>query len=267
LVFAAFIFSIHQVTVTQAYLAMIGFVLLCLTSGTVYIVNDFLDRERDRLHPVKKNRPMAAGEINPYMALVAGLLLLAIAITVGLMLNFLFGTLLISYVIMSLAYSVHLKTVVILDVMIIAFGFVLRAVSGGVIIGVPLTPWFLLCTMLLALFLAVTKRRHELYLLELEGENHRQVLAYYSPALLDQFNSIVTTAAIISYALFTFTSGQTVHLMWTVPVVIYGVFRYLYLVHIHNKGGSPEEVLLEDRPLQAAIILYTLMVVIILYWF
>jgi hypothetical protein len=150
--------------------------------------------------------------------------------------------------------------------LIIASGFVLRAIGGGLMIAVPLTPWFLICTMLLSLFLAISKRRHELYLLESNKGSHRKVLDFYSMELLNQFNSIVTTMTIISYALFTFTSNHTVHLMWTLVFVFYGVFRYLYLIHIEGKGGKPEKVLFEDRHILVTIMLYGFSVVLILIY-
>jgi hypothetical protein len=148
--------------------------------------------------------------------------------------------------------------------MIIAAGFVLRAIGGALIIRVPLTPWFLLVAMFLALFLAISKRRQELYLLQNGKGEHRKVLEYYTPELLNQLNNIVTSATITSYALFTFTSGRTLYLMWTIPFVIYGIFRYLYLLHVEGKGGSPDKVLLEDKHILFTVLLYALTVIIIL---
>ena len=183
------------------------------------------------------------------------------------LLNPLFTGLLILYFALNVSYSLALKHVVIIDIMIIAAGFVLRAIAGGLVIRVPLTPWFLICTLLLSLFLAIGKRRHELFLLENDKGAHRKVLDNYSFALLDQLNTIVTTATIISYSLFTFTSGRTIHLMWTIPLVIYGIFRYLYLIHIENKGGSPDRVLFEDKHILITVILYVISVVGILAYF
>lgn len=207
---------------------------------------------------------MASGELPPNLALVFGALLLIASLAVAYLLNPLFTGLLLLYFAMNVAYSFRLKHVVIIDIMIIAAGFVLRAIAGGLVIHVPFTPWFLLCTMLLSLFLAIGKRRHELYLLQSDVGSHRKVLDHYSFDLLDQMSSIVTTATIISYSLFTFTSGRTVHLMWTIPFVIYGMFRYLYLIHIEKKGGAPDKVLLEDRHILITVILYVVSVVVIL---
>lgn len=175
---------------------------------------------------------MASGALNPRLALIFGSILLFVSLLGSYFINPLFTLLLTAYLMMNLLYSFKLKHVVIVDIMIIAAGFVMRAIAGGLVIHVPLTPWFLLCTMLLSLFLAIGKRRHELSLLENDSHTHRKVLDRYSFALLDQLISIVTAATIISYSLFTFTSGRTIHLMWTIPLVIYGVFRYLYLIHI-----------------------------------
>lgn len=264
LIFAAPLFSFETVHARTLLDTVIGFVLLSFVSGCVYIVNDYADREADRNHPVKKFRPMASGELPPNLALVFGALLLIASLAVSYLLNPLFTGLLLLYFAMNVAYSFRLKHVVIIDIMIIAAGFVLRAIAGGLVIHVPFTPWFLLCTMLLSLFLAIGKRRHELYLLQSDVGSHRKVLDHYSFDLLDQMSSIVTTATIISYSLFTFTSGRTVHLMWTIPFVIYGMFRYLYLIHIEKKGGAPDKVLLEDRHILITVILYVVSVVVIL---
>ncbi|MEJ9221651.1 decaprenyl-phosphate phosphoribosyltransferase [Paenibacillus glucanolyticus] len=267
LIFAAPLFSFETINPGSLLDTLIGFLLLSFVSGCVYIVNDYADREADRNHPVKKYRPMASGALPPKLALVFGALLLAASLAVSYVLNPLFTGLLLLYFAMNVAYSFRLKHVVIIDIMIIAAGFVLRAIAGGLVIHVPFTPWFLLCTMLLSLFLAIGKRRHELHLLQNDKGSHRKVLDQYSFDLLDQMSSIVTTATIISYSLFTFTSGRTVHLMWTIPLVIYGMFRYLYLIHIEKKGGAPDRVLLEDTHILITVILYVISVVGILVYF
>ncbi|MDD2372389.1 MAG: decaprenyl-phosphate phosphoribosyltransferase, partial [Syntrophomonadaceae bacterium] len=251
LVFAALIFTIPDITVNMIYAAVAGFMLFSFVSGAVYILNDLVDLELDRQHPTKKNRPMASGDLPPAIAVTAGSILLLVSLVTSYYLNTWFGLILTIYFVLNVAYSFYLKNVVIIDVMIIAAGFVLRAAGGAYVIDVPMTPWFIICTMLLALFLAISKRRHELTLVEQAGDtegDYRVVLNSYSTRLLDEMNSIVTTATIISYALFTFTSGRTLNLMWTIPLVIYGIFRYLYLIHIENKGGQPDEILLKDKP-------------------
>jgi 4-hydroxybenzoate polyprenyltransferase len=267
LVFAALIFSVKTVTVEMVIHCTVGFILFCIISGCVYIVNDYIDREADSKHPEKCYRPIASGQLHPLGALLFGSVLLVCSLIIAFLLEPWFSLLLLGYFIVNVAYSLKLKQIVIVDIMVIAFGFVLRAIGGGLVIDVAFTPWFLICTMLLALFLAISKRRHELYLLNQHKGEHRKVLEQYSPELLDQLNSIVTTAAIMSYSLFTFTSGHTIQLMWTIPLVMYGIFRYLYLIHMKGKGGSPERVLVEDRHILGTVTLFAAMVVVILYYF
>nr|WP_035300592.1 decaprenyl-phosphate phosphoribosyltransferase [Brevibacillus thermoruber] len=267
LVFAALLFSFPNVTTDMIVHSIFGFFLFSLVSGTVYILNDFIDREADRQHPDKRNRPMASGALNPYVALFFGAIVLLFSIIMAFRFNGAFGALLTLYFVNNVAYSFRLKHVVIVDIMVIASGFVLRAIGGALVIEVPFTPWFLICTMLLALFLAISKRRHELMLLQENKTGHRKVLERYNADLLNQLNSIVTSATIISYALFTFTSGRTLHLMWTIPFVLYGIFRYLYLIHVEGKGGKPDKLLFEDKHILFTVILYALTVMIILNYF
>jgi 4-hydroxybenzoate polyprenyltransferase len=270
LVFAALIFTIPDITVNMFYAALAGFILFSFVSGAVYILNDLVDLELDRQHPTKKNRPMASGDLPPAIAVSAGSILLLSSLVTSYYLSIWFGLILTIYFFLNVAYSFYLKNVVIIDVMVIATGFVLRAAGGAYVIDVPMTPWFIICTMLLALFLAISKRRHELTLVEQAGDSevdYRAVLDSYSTRLLDEMNSIVTTATIISYALFTFTSGRTLNLMWTIPLVIYGIFRYLYLIHIENKGGQPDEILLQDKPILITVLLYTVLLIVILMFF
>ncbi|WP_184182371.1 decaprenyl-phosphate phosphoribosyltransferase [Paenibacillus sp. JGP012] len=263
LLFAALLFSFEEIRTETILATLLGFFLFSLVAGCVYILNDFVDRERDQQHPVKKYRPIASGQVNPTHALLFGIILLILSVGTAFVVNPLFGVLCIVYFLLNVSYSFVLKHLVILDMMTIAAGFVLRAIAGGVLIRVPFTPWFLICTMLLSLFLAIGKRRNELTLLEGNTGSHRKVLDNYSITLLDQFNTIVTTATIISYSLFTFTSDRTIHLMWTIPLVIYGMFRYLYLIHMKNQGGSPDRVLFEDKPILITVILYVISVVTI----
>ena len=267
LVFAALLFSLKAVDLSAFIRSLAAFFLFSFVSGCVYIINDYADREADRIHPVKKNRPMASGALNPALALWFGGVLLAASLVASFFINPLLTVLLVVYFALNVSYSFKLKHMVILDIMVIASGFVLRAIAGGLAIYVHLTPWFLLCTMLLSLFLAIGKRRHELFLLEDQKGSHRKVLENYSFALLDQLTGIVATATIISYSLFTFTAGRTIYLMWTIPLVIYGIFRYLYLVHIENKGGAPDRMLLEDKHILVTVILYVISVVAILLLF
>ncbi|MCP3776526.1 decaprenyl-phosphate phosphoribosyltransferase [Paenibacillus sp. MZ04-78.2] len=264
LVFSALVFSIDKFQMWHVQANVVAFFLFCFVSGCVYIVNDFMDREADRNHPEKRNRPMASGRLNPGIALGFGSVLLAVSLGIAFYQNMLFGLLLLLYFAINVAYSLKLKHVVILDLMIIASGFVLRAIGGGLVIGSSFTPWFLLCIFLLSLFLAIGKRRHELLLLKHNKGTHRKVLEHYSEPLLNQMSGIVTTLAIMSYSLFTFMSGHTIYLMWTIPFVIYGIFRYLYLIHVLGKGGKPEAMLFEDKGILTAVVLFGLSVVIIL---
>ncbi|MCG7316672.1 MULTISPECIES: decaprenyl-phosphate phosphoribosyltransferase [Brevibacillus] len=267
LVFAALLFSLHKVSIHLLGKSLIAFFLFCMVSGCVYILNDFADIKNDRNHPEKRFRPMASGALNPFLGLAFGCGLLIASLFSAFHFDLWFGSVLLFYFLINVAYSFKLKHVVILDVMIISAGFVLRAIGGSLMIGTPFTPWFLLCTMLLSLFLAISKRRHELYLLQEEKGSHRKVLDNYSIELLNQLNTIVTSATIISYSLFTFTSGRTIQLMWTIPFVIFGIFRYLYLIMMGNKGGSPEKVLLEDKPILVTVLLYVVAVASIILIF
>ncbi|AKF94440.1 decaprenyl-phosphate phosphoribosyltransferase [Brevibacillus laterosporus] len=267
LVFAALLFSLHKVSIHLLGKSLIAFFLFCMVSGCVYIINDFADIKNDRNHPEKRYRPMASGALNPFLGLAFGCGLLIASLFSAFHFDLGFGSVLLFYFLINVAYSFTLKHVVILDVMIISAGFVLRAIGGSLMIGTPFTPWFLLCTMLLSLFLAISKRRHELYLLQEEKGSHRKVLENYSIELLNQLNTIVTSATIISYSLFTFTSGRTIQLMWTIPFVIFGIFRYLYLIMMGNKGGTPEKVLVEDKPILITVLLYVIAVASIILIF
>ncbi|WP_286166325.1 decaprenyl-phosphate phosphoribosyltransferase [Peribacillus frigoritolerans] len=264
IVFAAPLFSMQLMHEGVFLKSLIGFFLFCFVSSCVYILNDFVDRKADRMHPEKKHRPMASGALNPLLALTFGFLLLISSIWAANIFNSLFAICLSIYFIINVLYSLKLKHIVLLDILLIASGFVLRAVGGALVINVPLTEWFLLCALWLSMFLAVSKRRHELFLLQKTQETHRKVLKNYSIALLDQYNSIFTTATIISYALFAFSSEHSEILMWSIPLVLYGICRYLYLIHQEGKGGKPEQVLLEDKPILITTIIYVLYIFITL---
>ena len=269
-VFAALLFAKRLQDVAAVVLATETFVIFCALSSAVYIVNDISDRTADREHPVKRLRPIASGDLSPLTAAAAGVLLgggavaAAWAITPALALT---GA---AYVLLQLAYSLALKHVVILDALAIAFGFVLRAVAGGVAIAVPVSNWLLACTTLLALFLALAKRRHELTALAGGAARHRPILEEYSPYLLDQMIAVVTASAVVAYAAYT-SSPETAarlgtdHLALTIPFVLYGVFRYLYLVHRKDGGGNPSTLLITDVPLLACVVLWVAATIILLY--
>ncbi len=247
---------------------VVAFFLFCLLSSSVYILNDLTDIEKDRKHPVKRHRPLPSGRLAPRVAQAALVAELAAALGGSFLLGPAFGLVALIYLVINIAYSFSLKNVVILDVFTIAAGFVLRAVAGAVVIGVAISPWLYVVTILLALFLAIGKRRHELLLLEEGRGAHRRVLEEYSAPLLDDMLSVVMASTVIAYSLYTFTAENLPDnhaMMLTVPVALYGLFRYLYLIHRRNAGGAPEEVLFQDRPLLAAILVWGLMVIVILY--
>jgi 4-hydroxybenzoate polyprenyltransferase len=263
LVFAALIFSFKKTGIDALMKSFEGFVLFCIVSSCVYIINDYIDQESDRNHPVKKNRPLASGQLSPNLAVAAGIILGFTAMYAAYRLNVFFALILLAYFLLNLAYSLYLKHIVIIDVMTIAAGFMLRAVGGGIVINVSFTPWFLVCSSSLALFLALGKRSHELNLLQ-DKTSHRRVLDSYSALLLNQLLSIVTAVTLMSYCLFTFSSGHTIYFMWTIPFVLYGMFRYLYLIHVCGDGGSPEKILLRDWPILFTVTSYILLCVLIL---
>ena len=261
LVFAALIFSQNLFNTPMLRDSTIAFVIFCLLSGSVYTLNDLLDIKQDRLHPKKSKRPLASGKLKPAAAVIAGLLLVILSLANAFWLNTNFGLIALSYFILQIAYSTILKHVVILDVLAVSIGFVLRAIAGAEVIDVPISSWLLVCTILLALFLSLGKRRHEILLLEENAVNHRKILYEYSPGLLDQMISVVTASTVVAYALYTMsaetiTKFQTDNLKYTIPFVLYGIFRYLYLIHQRSEGGSPEKILLNDKPLLINIILY-----------
>lgn len=259
LLFAGLLFAEKLGDTTRVWLNILAFLSFCLISGAVYIYNDLRDVEEDRLHPQKRLRPIASGNLPETVAgwWMAG------AMLAGLLLAFwirpAFGWLAVLYVTLSLAYSLGGKHIVILDVFLIAAGFVLRALAGAVAIQVDISGWLLACTTLLSLFLGFCKRRQEIITLGDDAANHRATLGEYSVGLLDQFIAIVSSATIITYALYTIqsaTAAQHQNLKYTIPLVMYGIFRYLYLVHRKDLGGAPEQVLLEDRWIQATILLW-----------
>lgn len=250
-----------------------AFVLLCLMSGAVYIMNDLADVENDRQHPRKQSRPLPSGRLSTRAATAAAVLLAAGSLAAGLLLSPTFGLILLIYLVTQIAYTFWLKRQVLVDVFVVATGFILR-IAAGVAVLEPVqpvqrfSPWLYVFGGFLALFLALGKRRHELVLLGAEAGNHRAILREYNLDLLDKLIGIVTTSTLVSYSLYTFLAEglPANHLMMlTIPFVLYGLFRYLYLVHVRHEGGAPEEIALRDRPLQATILLWALIVLVALY--
>ena len=268
-VFAALAFDVKLFDVEPLFRTIAGAVLFCLLSSTVYIVNDLVDIEKDRQHPTKKNRPLASGQLSPRTAGIAALLIAVIGLPLSFWLEPSFGAIALGYVLMMIAYSFWLKNIVIIDVMTIAAGFVLRVIAGVVLVHVErFSPWLYVCTTLLALFLAVGKRRNELFLLKDNANNHRAILDEYTMSFIDEMIAILSAAALIAYSLYTFSAENLPKdhtMMLTLPFVLYGLFRYLYLIHVKNAGGAPEEIVLRDKPLLAALGLWGLAVVLVLY--
>ncbi len=269
-VLAALGFSKHLFDDADAVLrAFAAFAAFCALTGASYVINDIVDLEPDRRHPTKRLRPIASGALPLGLARAAAAGLVVAGLAASVLLGRPFAIVSGGYLVLNLAYSFFLKHVVIVDALEIAIGFVLRAVAGAVAIQVVFSHWLLVCTFLIALFLALAKRRHELVTLG-DAAGHRRILAEYSPYLLDQMISVVTASCLTAYAFYTLAPETiekygTDRLSLTIPFVLYGIFRYLYLVHRKEQGGSPTDVLLTDRPLLAAVALWALAVVAILY--
>lgn len=269
--FAGVIFSYHFPIGSEVARAALGFLSFCFLASSVYTLNDLRDAEQDRVHPKKRYRPIASGALPVPVAWVLMVVLLGLAVLLGIPLGRDFLVTAGIYYVLNLAYTLALKRVVLVDVMLIALGFVLRAVAGveALAISAEISPWLLICTLFLALFLAVCKRRQERELLADQAQDHRQTLSEYPRELVDQLIPVVTAATVISYAIYTATPGTVEKfgsdkLVYTVPFVVFGVFRYLYLVYRHQKGGSPSEVLLTDIPTLLNVVFWMCSVVIIL---
>ncbi len=268
--FAALIFSARLFEVQDVIITLKGFFLFSFAASGIYIFNDIADVERDKLHPVKSRRPLPSGKLSVSVAWVCAIFLIPGSIIAAFYQNLGFGITLLLYAVLNVAYSLKLKDIVILDVMTISTGFVLRVVGGALLISVGASEWLIICTILLSLFLGFSKRRHEITILESEANPHRAVLEHYSPYFLDQMIGIVTASTVMSYALYTISEETvkkfgTSHLIYTVPFVLYGIFRYLYLVHKKIEGGNPTKVAVTDRPLLINIILWIVSVSLIIY--
>ncbi|MGO8685295.1 MAG: decaprenyl-phosphate phosphoribosyltransferase [Thermoleophilia bacterium] len=266
-VLAPLVFSFGLTVPALLVRAIVAFGLFCALSGAVYLSNDIIDAKRDRLSADTCRRPLAAGEIGRRPAAALAAVLATASLAGGLLLSPSFALACVAYLALQAAYVLVLRERVILDVMAIAAGFVVRVVAGAVVIGATVSPWLLLCTALLALFLALVKRRHEL-LVNGQALQHRPALRGYSAALLDQMIAAITAATVVIYSIYTFSSHEAAgspYLMLTIPFVVYGLLRYLYLAHARNLGGSPEEVLLKDTPLIADLALWAGTVIMVLY--
>lgn len=265
IIFISIVFSFNIQNLEMWSTVISAFSIFCLLSGGEYLINDILDMEKDKKHPIKSKRPIASGRLKLSYALIFAIILIIGGIAASYLINIQFMILSISYVLLILLYSLMLKHVIIVDLLVISIGFVIRAIAGGVAINVFISPWLIVCTFLLALFLAIAKRRHEVVLLGDEGENHRKILKDYSTIVLDQMMSIVTAALIISYSMYTFQSiSNNYNMMITIPFAIYGIFRYLVLVHTSNFGGEAE-MLFKDKGMQICIFLWGVTAIVVLY--
>ena len=271
LVLAPVLFSRQLTSPSVLKTAFSAFALFCAVSSASYLINDLSDIERDRMHPLKRLRPIAAGKLGKTAALSTALVLLVFGLAGAAAINRSFGLVLGCYCLVNLAYTFILKQLVILDIFAVALGFVLRAVAGAVVIGVEISSWLLICTTLLALFLGFSKRRYELLLLREDAGTHREVLDEYNPHFLDMMIAIVTAATVTSYALYT-ASEETLQrfhtrgLLLTLPFVLYGIFRYLYLIYQKDRGGDPVETALTDPATLINLVLWGVTVAVILYW-
>jgi len=271
LLFAGLLFSHHLLSLVLLLKVVAAFGTFCLLSGAIYIINDLVDLKSDQQHPLKRLRPIASGKIKPAVAKMLAAALLVISLLLSYWLDLKFSLVCITYAGMMLSYSLYLKRIAILDVIIIAMGFVLRAVAGAMVIAVPASPWLLVCTFFLSLFLVLAKRRHELILLGNNASHHRQTLSHFSPLLLDQMISVVTGATLIAYSLYTLAPRTVAQigssaLILTIPSVIFGIFRYLHLIYEDHQGGSPEIAVISDMPLVIDVALWLMLVVTILYF-
>lgn len=268
-VFVPLVFDVKIFQAQPLLRSLGGFVLLCVISGAVYLINDLVDIEKDRRHPLKRNRPLASGQLSRSVAVSAAIAIPVVTLPLAYLLDPLFGLIISGYFVLHIAYSFWLKNVVIVDVMAVAAGFVLRVAAGVPLVWAErFSPWLYLFTTLLALFLALGKRRQEIALLKENASHSRSILDHYNLAFLDEMMAVVTAGTVMTYALYTFSAPNLPKdhtMMLTIPFVIYGIFRYLYVIHVRGDGGAPDEVVLTDRPLQISVLLFGISVVLILY--
>ena len=269
-VFTALLFSKNLLNPAKDIEAIIGFIIFCMITGCTYVINDLVDLEKDKLHPIKSRRPLASGNLKKGTAVKIIVLVCLAGLFLAFYMNVLYGVIILAYFLLNIGYSIYLKNIVIIDVVSIAAGFVFRVLGGAVIISVVASQWLILCTILLSLFLGFSKRRHELILLEDSATSHRSVLEHYSPYFLDQMIAVVTASTLICYALYTMSKDTieklgTSKLIYTIPFVLYGIFRYLYLVHQKEEGGSPTEIMFTDKPMIINICLWVISSFIFIY--
>ena len=270
LLFLGLIFSLSLYDPNLVLRSVLAFVVFCALASATYLINDVVDLEQDRMHPIKRSRPVASGEVSRTLALGLSVALLSGGLIAAALLGGAFSVAAVLYPILTVSYSLWLKHIAIVDLLAIAAGFVLRAAAGAVVIGVPISPWLYLCTMLGSLFIAASKRRHEITLLQAGAGEHRRILQEYTVPFLDQMIAILASASVIAYSFYTFSAENLPKdqaMMLTIPFVVYGIFRYLYLVQAKGAGGTPEEALLTDGPLLATVVSWGLASTLILYLF
>ncbi len=269
-IFAALIFSQSLTRWDRCRQVLMAALVFCLVSSAVYVLNDIMDASEDRQHPSKKLRPIASGRVSATMAGIVGAIVGAVGLIAAWRLNTSFFGIVGAYVALNVLYSTFLKRVFLLDVFIVAAGFLFRVIAGGVVIHVAISPWLIVCTTLLALFIALSKRRHELVLLGRRASDHRAILSDYSPYFLDQLISIVTASTVVTYALYTLSPDVQIkfpgkRLELTIPFVLFGIFRYLHLIHHRDQGGNPTRSLFTDPVLLSVVLLWAAAVVLIIY--
>ena len=270
-VFAALVFSRNLMHPDLLLRTCITFAAFCAVASAIYLINDVADFERDRVHPEKRLRPIAAGEVSRRAALSGAAVIAPLGLTLAFWLNTATGAVLTTYAVLNLAYSLRLKHYVLLDVFIIAFGFLLRVTAGAFAIDVDISVWLLVCTFFIALFLGLCKRRNELVSLGDDAVSHRGALVHYNLQFVDKMVSALASMTVMSYALYTIDTRTvekvgTNALVLTLPLVLFGIFRYLHLVHLHQKGGSPTDVVLTDRGMQVVLALYLTIAVTLIYF-
>lgn len=262
-IFIGIVFSLNLLNFNLWINAISAFAIFCALSGSIYVINDILDVEKDKNHPKKRQRPIASGKLNINYAIFSVIVLVAVSFGISYLINLPFLITALTFFILLLIYSLFLKHVIIVDILVISTGFVLRAIAGCLAVGVLVSPWLIICAFLLALFLGIGKRRHELVLLGDNAVSHRKILDGYSTEMLDQMINITTSALIMSYSLYTFFTGK-IFIMLTIPFAFYGLFRYIYLVHAEDFGGEPE-MLFKDKGMLLSITLWVLLVILVLY--
>ncbi|MFZ1598484.1 MAG: decaprenyl-phosphate phosphoribosyltransferase [Anaerolineae bacterium] len=269
-VFAALIFDGQLFSIDSFLRTVAAFVCFCAVSSAGYLINDLADIEKDRQHPTKRLRPLAAGILPPWVAVAAAVVLMAVCLPAAYRLDSLFSAILLGYLALTLSYTFYLKHIVIVDLIVVAAGFVLRVAGGVAVIRVArFSPWMYVCMGLLALFMIMGKRRHELNLLTASAASHRAILEDYTVRFLDEMIAMVTASLVMAYSLYTFSAPNMPAnhaMMLTIPFVIYGLFRYLYLIHVQGQGGAPEELLLRDWPLLIDVVLWVAVVIAALYF-